>query len=98
MARPLITLLESLRDKISELDAAQAVLLSRLEKLKEENDTLRRDLAEKDRMLDKANSDIEFLTVSHRLAESPESLIATRRRIARLIRTVDNCISMIKDE
>lgn len=98
MARPLITLLESLRDKISELDAAQDVLLGRLEKLKEENDALRRDLAEKDRLLEKANSDIEFLTVSHRLAESPDSLVATRRRIARLIRTVDNCISMIKDE
>lgn len=98
MAQPLVTLLSQIGDKITELEAIQRQLYSRIRILEEENDYLKEQLKEKEDLLAKANIDKEFLTMSHRLADSPDTIISTRRRIARLIRTIDNCISMLKEE
>lgn len=98
MARALLPLLASLNDKINKLISVQENLLSRIEQLEEENEGLKAELNDKMKQLAKANTDIEFLTISHKLADSPDSIIATRRRIARLIKTIDNCISMINED
>lgn len=98
MAQPLVNLLSEISDKIAGLEAIQQQLHSRISILEEENNSLREQLKEQQFLLSRANADKEFLTMSHRLAESPDSIIATRRRIARLIRTIDNCISMLKEE
>lgn len=98
MAQPLITLLKSVDEKITELSTIQKQLYARIEELEEENAELRQELQDNKALLAKATTDIEFLTMSYRLAESPDSIISTRRRIARLIRTIDNCISMLKEE
>ena len=98
MAQPLITLLKSVDEKITELSTIQKQLYARIEELEEENPGLRQELQDNKALLAKATTDIEFLTMSYRLAESPDSIISTRRRIARLIRTIDNCISMLKEE
>lgn len=73
-------------------------LMARIEVLEHEKEDLQQELEEKKRELDIARTDAEFLTMSHRLASSPDSIISTRRHIARLIRTIDNCISMLKEE
>ena len=98
MAQPLITLLSQISDKITELEAIQEQKNSRIKFLEEENQDLREKLKEQSQLLNQANIDKEFLTMSHRLADSPDTIISTRRRIARLIRTIDNCISMLKEE
>ncbi len=98
MAQPLITLLSQISDKITELETIQQQLYARIKVLEDENDDLKYQLKEKTALLNKVTIDNEFLTMSHRLAESPDSIISTRRRIARLIRTIDNCISMLKEE
>lgn len=67
-------------------------------RLEKENEDLRTQLSETRAELDNTRKDVEFLTMSHRLADSPDSVIRARRRIARLIRTIDNCISMLKEE
>ena len=98
MAQPLITLLKSVDEKITERSTIQKQLYARIEELEEENAGLRQELQDNKALLAKATTDIEFLTMSYRLAESPDSIISTRRRIARLIRTIDSCISMLKEE
>ena len=98
MAQPLITILRELDDKIIEITAVHQKLQDKIAKLEEENDNLRQELEETRARLHKSQTDVTFLTMSHRLADSPDSLISTRRRIARLIRTVDKCISMLKEE
>lgn len=98
MAQPLITLLSQISDKITELEAIQQQQNSRIRLLEKENEDLRDRVKELTQLLSQANTDKEFLTVSHRLADSPDTIISTRRRIARLIRTIDNCISMLKEE
>lgn len=98
MALPLTTLLKSIDSKVTELSAIHRQLQERIAMLEEENEDLRRQLDETRSQLDSTRNDVEFLTMSHRLADSPDSIISARRRIARLIRTIDNCISMLKEE
>lgn len=98
MAQPLISILSQISDKITELEAIRQQQNSRIKFLEEENEDLKEKLKEQTQLLHQANIDKEFLTMSHRLADSPDSIISTRRRIARLIRTIDNCISMLKEE
>lgn len=98
MALPLTTLLKSVDDKVAELSAIHVGLKARIKSLEDENALLSRKLEETEMKLRQAETDSEFLTMSHRLADSPDSIISARRRIARLIRTIDNCISMLKDE
>ncbi len=98
MALPLTTLLNKIQDKVAALGQQNRRLQTRIEQLEQENEQLRLDLEEKQKELDAAKTDVEFLTMSHRLASSPDTIISARRHIARLIRTIDNCISMLKEE
>lgn len=98
MALPLTTLLKSVDDKVAEISSIHLRLHSRIKELEKENETLNQELDNSRRELAKALNDVEFLTLSHRLADSPDSIVSARRRIARLIRTIDNCISMLKEE
>ncbi|WP_304959254.1 hypothetical protein [uncultured Muribaculum sp.] len=98
MALPLNSLLKSVDSKVTELMAIQRRQREQIVRLEKENEDLRTQLSETRAELDNTRKDVEFLTMSHRLADSPDSVISARRRIARLIRTIDNCISMLKEE
>ena len=98
MAHKLITELNSVENKISNLLAIHQKLIEKISSLEDENKFLKKELDKKNKIIDKANLDIEYLTISHKLASSPEALIATRRQIARLIRTIDNCIAMLHED
>lgn len=98
MALPLTTLLQKISDKATALGELNKTLYARIAVLEEENSDLRQELEECRKDLEVTRRDVEFLTMSHRLADSPDTIIAARRRIARLIRTIDNCISMLKEE
>lgn len=98
MALPLVNTLKSVDDKIAQLADIHSRLRLQIAALEEENENLRRDLAEARAQIKIEKTNVEFLTMSHRLADSPDSIISARRRITRLIRTIDNCISMLKEE
>lgn len=74
-----------------------AQLVEQNHKLEEEIADLRLEIAEARRERDRARLDAEYLTVSHRLADSPDTLIDTRRHIAKLIRNIDRCLEMLKE-
>lgn len=76
---------------IEDLEKQNKELRHRIELLEER-------LSEEEEKTSQARLDADYLTVSHRLADSPDTLIATRRRISALIRTIDRCISMLKDD
>lgn len=97
MAESLITTLEKLNAKIKDVIAHNAALLARNRELEELNADLRRRAEESDRTRDRALLDAEYLTVSHRLAADPDTLIDTRRHIAKLIRNIDRCLEMLKE-
>ena len=97
MAESLITTLEKLNARIKDVTAHSAALLARNRELEELNADLRRRAEESDRTRDRALLDAEYLTVSHRLAADPDTLIDTRRHIAKLIRNIDRCLEMLKE-
>lgn len=97
MAESLVSILEKLEARQNELLADLESLKLRNKELEEENAELRRRESDALKIRDKALLDIEYLQVSHKLAEDPDALIDTRRRIAGLIRNIDRCISMLKE-
>lgn len=97
MADSLLTKLEQLQKGISEITARNARLTARNSALEEENANLRRRTDEAEAARHRAELDVEYLRVSHRLAENPDSLVETRRHIAKLIRNIDRCLEMLKE-
>lgn len=99
MAQPqLIQSLSSLHKKIESLVSENKFLRERVRNLEIENADLK-SIHDSDKVdLDNASKDIEFLSMSHKLAESADNIILARKKISRLIRTIDNCIRMINEE
>lgn len=97
MAQSLISILQQLEVRQNELRSQMASLQQRNRELEEENADLRRKEAEALKVRDKALLDVEYLSVSHKLADNPDTLADTRRVIAGLIKNIDRCIDMLKE-
>lgn len=98
MARSLLTAVQSLGAKAERLaqqrqrlQEENKVLRRQVEHLLEENAALREERR-------RALLDVEFLTVSHRLADSPQKLADARRHIAGLIRILDRSIALLRED
>ena len=97
MATPLPDILDTLRLQIEARRKEYARLKERNRLLEEENADLRRLAAEAQKEREKAMLDAEFLAVSHKLADSPDTHVSARRHLARLIRNIDRCLEMLKE-
>lgn len=86
-----------MRVKIGALKESVDELRARNRMLEEENEVLRRTIEDTARERDKAKLESDFLAVSHRLAQDPDTIIDARRLIGRLIRNIDRCIEMLKE-
>ncbi len=97
MARTLLSTLEELHQNIVFLADREAQLQKRISELETTKANLEAELTGVGKELAAALSDVEFLKVSCRLADNPESIVEARRHIARLIRNLDLCIDMLKE-
>lgn len=97
MATSLISTLETIREKISSLTTALERERERCRLLEAENEKLREKAAEAEKAKEQALLDCDYMVFSHKLADSPDKLVETRRHIAGLIRTIDRCIEMLKE-
>lgn len=97
MAGNLIKELEDLRDKIQAAGVRIRALEERNRALETANRELERQRQEAEAERDRVQLDCDYLQVSHRLADSPDTIIATRRRLAGLIRNIDRCLDMLKE-
>lgn len=97
MARDLISILDTLEHKIEELQTEMEELRQRNAELEQLNVDLQRKETNALKAKEQAILDAEYLKVSHRLAESPDSLVETRKIIAGLIRNIDRCIEMLRE-
>lgn len=98
MAKSLLGVLESLNARIEELESRLAALNEKTITLNSENEALKRLLHEKDTTIAGQALDIEFLKVSHKLADSPDNIVAARQLMTRLIHTIDSAIALVKEE
>ncbi len=97
MAQSLISILKQLEVRQGELQTQMGFLRERIRELEEENAGLRRKEAEAYIERDKALLDVEYLSVSHKLADNPDTLADARRIIAGLIKNINRCITMLKE-
>lgn len=97
MAETLVSILEKLEQKIKVLKEQNKELVVSNEQLREENTELRRQARLSDEIRDKALLDAEYLAVSHKLADNPDTLVTARRQVAQLIRNIDRCLEMLKE-
>ncbi|MBD5370716.1 MAG: hypothetical protein HDR80_06160 [Bacteroides sp.] len=88
----------SVLEKVRELARQRDRALTEADELRRDNDNLRRDIEELRKELHAARLDVEFLTVSHRLADNPQALADARRLMASLIRKVDAAISLVRTD
>ena len=98
MARPLHRIIKDLRKKALFLASQRDKATAELGRLRQENEALKDQLSECRQDLQTARMEVDFLTISHRLAESPENLISARRRLQRLIAKIDRCVSLLKED
>lgn len=98
MARDLKKILESLEAKALRLAADRDRLQDEKKALEEELRHIKEKwggILEENRRLE---LEVEFLKVSHRLASDPDTLVEARRHVARLIRIVDKCVAMLRED
>ena len=87
-----------LRSKIEQLAAQRDEALAARAAKEREAAALRDELEECREELRVARMEVDFLTVSHRLADSPANLISARRRVQRLIAKIDRCVALLKED
>lgn len=99
MAKPeLLQSLTRLNKSVDNLLVERNQLKERLRIIEEENQELIKQHENDMIMLEKTTKELEFLKFSHRLAATPEALVATRNKISQMLRTIDSCILMINDD
>lgn len=91
-------ILADLRDKMRELASQRDETKQENARLRVRVDSLESQLADTRGELEAARMEIDFLTVSHRLADDPDHLISARRRVQRLIMKIDRCVSLLKED
>lgn len=97
MAESLLEILQQLKAKQQELQLEVERLRARNRELENRNLDLQECAEDALKRRDEALLEMEYLKVSHHLADSPDSLVETRRLIAGLIRNIDRCIAMLKE-
>lgn len=90
--------LQDLSRKIGILAAQRDEAQGELKRAREEISDLQRRLAEKEAELHKSNLDVEFLTLSHKLADSPQKLAEARATVRRMLAGVEKAISLLKED
>lgn len=98
MEVPLQTLLEEMLAKTDALSKMRTGLESRIEELSRANEALELELQRSRQEADRLRRERDFLTVSRRLADNPDALIAARRHISRLIRRLDASITRLEED
>ncbi len=98
MARPLQQVIKDLRAKIEKLASQRDAAIAAQQSMAQETEGLKQELEECREKLREARMEVDFLTVSHRLADSPANIISARRRLQRLIAKIDRCVSLLKED
>lgn len=93
-----LAIMAGIQQKIALLTQQRDNVSAKCKSLADRIEALESALKERDRRLQQANLEIEFLTLSHRLAETPQALADARKEISRLIRKVDAAIALIKTD
>lgn len=87
-----------LKSKIDTLVAQRDDALRNLERSEAENGSLKKEIERLSQKLQQSDLDVEYLTVSHKLADSPQSLANARGIVQGLIKRVDKAIRLLSED
>lgn len=90
--------LEALSGMIARLTAQRDEAQGRLREALDEITDLRRMLEDSRKELHKSKLDIEFLTLSHKLADTPQKLAEARATVRRMLAGVDKALALLKGD
>lgn len=90
-------MLERLDRKVTLLSGKLQQMQQQLELAYQERDDLLRENRALRSELEKSDLDNRYLRVSHKLADTPEAVVEARRLITSLMRSIDKCISELKE-
>lgn len=90
--------LQRLTGYIETLAAQRDEARRQLRKAQEEAADLRNELKKTLEELHKARLDVEYLTISHKLAENPQAVAQAREAIKGMVRRVDKAIALLKSD
>lgn len=97
MGASLQNILNRLETKTDTIVGHCLALKEEIARLTAENEALREEISELQDLRTHLSIENESLRVSHKIASTPDDLIASRRHIARLVRDIDKCISQLKE-
>lgn len=97
MARQLTQIADELRLKIRTLASQRDDARRECAVLADKVLSLEKQLQESAAELRKARMEVDFLTIAGRV-DSPDNLIAARRRIQRLMARIDRCVALLKED
>lgn len=90
--------LSSLLSTAERIASQRDEALLKAEELREENLRLERELKEVRRQLEQSRLDADYLRLSHKLADTPQSLADSRALIRKLVGRVDKALRLIADD
>lgn len=90
--------LQEISRRIEVLTAQRDEARASLEQAQDEIMGLKSLVSELQTELKKKELDVEFLTVSHKLADTPQSLADARSTLKKLIARVDRAIGMLRED
>ena len=90
--------LQEISRRIEVLTAQRDEARASLEQAQDEITGLKSLVSELQTELKKKELDVEFLTVSHKLADTPQSLADARSTLKKLIARVDRAIGMLRED
>lgn len=90
--------LRQLSSKIELLAAQRDEAVEALRESREEAEDLKRRLKAMQEELHSKTLDVEYLTVSHKLADNPEALAQARAKIREMIGRIDKAVAMLKED
>lgn len=91
-------LFQHLTLKIEELASQRDAAIDARERAKQEIADLKRDLQQTREELHRMALDVEFLTVSRKLADTPQALVEARATVKRMLAKVDKAIELLKED
>lgn len=90
--------LASLLTKIELLAQQRDDALMQAEILREENAALKEELKATEEKLHNSTLDAKFLTLSHKLADNPQSLADARKMVSKMLGRVEKAIALLQDD
>lgn len=98
MSANISDILDRLGGNISLLCEKYALIQQERDNAREECQTLKEQIDELKGKLQQANTQIEFLRISHKIAPTGDDVLRARILITELVKKVDKCIEQIRND